>query len=75
MIKLEPCPFCGERAKIEKGDNKYERSSYIQCYRIGCNKCEIWFYGDTEISLNLEGEVVFNKNGFKDIVERWNRRA
>ena len=75
MPILKPCPFCGERAKIEKGANSYEGPSFIQWYRIGCNKCEIWFYGYTEMSLKPEGEAVIDESGFKGIVERWNRRT
>ena len=74
MSELKPCPFCGEKAKIQRMDHGTCQSNFYETYRITCTKCSI---SKTITSIfHLEnGQLVFNANGYLDIIEAWNRRS
>ncbi len=75
MIELKPCPFCGEKASVEKMSAALTGSAFVQNYRLGCKKCQITFWGNIEFALDYNGELIIYKNGLKDAAEKWNRRA
>lgn len=75
MAELKPCPFCGGRAitvKTSSGINTSSGVFYAQ-YKVGCNNCKIFFYGDSTGSF-MSGEAVTTKNGMEEITKRWNGR-
>lgn len=74
--KLLPCPFCGEQAYItefEIGHNKGD-GTFTASYKVGCNKCKIYFYRKSEFLL-VDGQPKFIINGYELATEAWNRRA
>ena len=43
-------------------------------YRVGCEKCGIYFWQLHEIQL-IDGQPAVIKNGYDEAAEAWNRRA
>lgn len=79
MIKLRPCPFCGGRATVQGEHTKtYDiwANHPVLCakYRVGCEKCGIYFWQLHEIQLT-DGQPAVLKNGYDEAVEMWNRRV
>ena len=63
MIELEPCPFCGEMARVAQ--------KHIQCWYVECCYCEA---KTREI---LAGDVTEPelKAACEKAVDLWNRRT
>lgn len=79
MTELKPCPFCGGRATVQGEHTKtYDVwANYpVLCakYRVGCEKCGIYFWQLHEIQLT-DGQPAVLKNGYDEAVEMWNRRV
>lgn len=75
--RLEPCPFCGTKAHIEKGRLrthknrlKKEKKGYL-AYTIGCSDPECILYSDGKTS-----RLFFSasRDGLPAMIRRWNRR-
>lgn len=71
---LKPCPFCGGEATIKQWSSGKAKEMYTAAFKCGCNKCEIWFYGNTAFSL-VEGVPTLSADGYKQAIEAWNRRC
>lgn len=74
MIKLKPCPFCGEKPEIwqsSTGHNNY--GQYTAQYTIKCYKCGISITRESQFALR-DGAVVFKANGYVECINVWNRR-
>lgn len=75
MNKLKPCPFCGGEASIKEYDNGYKSDGlYVASYKVGCNKCKIYFTRNSEFRL-ADGQLEFKVNGYDLAVNLWNTRA
>lgn len=79
MIELKPCPFCGGKATVQgKHTEIYDAWANHPVlrakYRVGCEKCGIYFWQWHEIQLT-DGQPAVIKNGYGEAVEAWNRRA
>ena len=47
---------------------------YVASYRVGCNKCRIYFTRNSEFRL-VDGQLNFKVNGYDLAVNLWNTRA
>ena len=47
---------------------------YVASYRVGCNKCKIYFTRNSEFRL-ADGQLEFKVNGYDLAVNLWNTRA
>nr|DAY80697.1 MAG TPA: restriction alleviation protein [Caudoviricetes sp.] len=79
MVELKPCPFCGGKATVQgKHTEIYDvwANHPVLCakYRVGCEKCGIYFWQLHEIQLT-DGQPAVIKNGYDEAAEAWNRRA
>ena len=79
MIELKPCPLCGGKATVQcKHTETYDvwENHPVLCakYRVGCEKCGIYFWQLHEIQL-IDGQPAVIKNGYDEAAEAWNRRA
>lgn len=75
MEKLKPCPFCGDKARIKRtACGNCNNGRFYEKYKAGCEKCGIYFERMSEFHTE-GGQPVFDKNGYEDAIEAWNRRA
>lgn len=74
MDRLLHCPFCGGEATAESNEKGYSNAEFHQWYRCGCKACKIWFCGESRFLL-IGSEVRFIEDGYKMVVDAWNRRA
>lgn len=73
--KLLPCPFCGGQASISEAATRCKADgTFSASYRVGCNKCKIYFSHNSEFRL-VDGQPKFIFNGYELATEAWNRRA
>lgn len=68
-----PCPFCGLPAECRESGSKVTRDSFSVTHSIGCFTCGVMFTRQSTFKLNT-GSIVYEKNGFQDALELWNRR-
>lgn len=72
--ELKPCPFCGREAKITNTANGYGSGYFTSDYEVGCVECKIRFRGTSCFTMK-EGVPFVSIDGYKETVDRWNRRA
>lgn len=65
MNELKPCPFCGGKAEIRKGNNYGDPPHfYVVCTQCGIRGCTTCLLYDGD-----------EKECLKKCEEKWNRRA
>ena len=72
--ELKPCPFCGGKAEIDSTGIGYTNGSFSENYEIGCKSCNIRFRG-TSYFIIKDGTPTISIDGYKECIEKWNRRA
>jgi hypothetical protein len=80
MIELKPCPFCGGKATVQgKHTETYDvwaNHPVLRAkYRVGCEKCGIYFWQNSVISRAEYRAPVTNRDRYEEAVEAWNRRT
>lgn len=81
-IELNPCPFCGYKPRLEndgfeKCRNKVD-GDFITRWRVRCDNCGCMQEGGiTEYRISKSEEMIIlnHRDGRKNAIERWNRRA
>lgn len=75
MNELKPCPFCGGKASITEHSINYRIDGvFTALYRVGCDKCAIYFHRKSEFKL-VDGQPKFAANGHALATAAWNERA
>lgn len=74
MAELKPCPFCGKPVEYRETAPGYSQGRLYQRHEIWCKDCGISRKEQSEFTVR-QGELVFKKNGYKKLVEMWNRRC
>ena len=72
--ELKPCPFCGSQPKITTISNCYGGEGFSTVYEISCSQCKIGFRATTYFCMK-DGEPIITINGYKECIDKWNRRA
>ena len=75
MTELKCCPFCGSKAVLlEYATGHKGTGEYTANYRVGCEKCQIYFIRESRFVLE-NGYPKFIVNGYEEAVEKWNGRV
>ena len=76
-IKLKPCPFCGGNPTLRRCSTGTKGYKFTASYEVKCDKCRMAQTQtfETVFDLELNGELVLEKDGRKEAIEAWNRRA
>jgi Lar family restriction alleviation protein len=77
MSELKSCPFCGgfpEIRRVFMGAAK-KKEGFRLNYTIKCSDCGIFFTEDSIIVLGEDGQPILEKDGYKECIDKWNRRA
>lgn len=75
MTELKCCPFCGSKAVLREYANGHkETGEFTASYRVGCEKCQIYFIRESFFVLE-NGYPKFIANGYEEAVEKWNGRV
>ena len=72
--ELKPCPFCGSKAAIKIISTKYECSAFGTTFKIFCPKCDFGFKRESSFEIR-NGYPVTTKDGYAEVIKKWNRRA
>lgn len=72
--ELKPCPFCGSEAVIKEYGVGNRKNTTFTDYKMGCEKCEIWFRGRTEVGI-ADGKPYMIEDGYTKAIEKWNKRV
>lgn len=73
--QLKPCPFCDGKASIAEHSISHRiDGTFTVSYRVGCDKCEIYFHRKSEFKL-VDGQPKFATNGYELATAAWNERA
>ena len=73
--ELKSCPFCGGKATIREYSTGHNGTGeFIASYRVGCDKCRIYFVKESIFVLE-NGYPKFITNGYEEAIEKWNRRS
>lgn len=73
---LKPCPFCGNEVKAITKSNGYSACRHTISWAIECSNCKIESkHFEDEFYRMDSGEFNFTKDGLKQAVENWNKRA
>ena len=72
--ELKPCPFCGGKAKITKSSWGHSSDYFSADYKIGCDGCGFYFKATSYFGVK-DGVPFVSVDGYKEIVDKWNRRA
>lgn len=70
---LLPCPFCGSEANIRITSKTYG-DHFGATFEVGCNKCGYSFKEESRWYIGNKGQIMTDKDGYADCIERWNRR-
>lgn len=66
---LKPCPFCGGKAKMERGEHSRPEEGY-EYYIIECEECGAQVCGESRNTYREDiGKSIFSA------VDKWNRRT
>lgn len=72
---LKPCPFCGGAASVREYANGHNGDGeYTARYKVGCEKCAIFFDRESSFSL-VKGYPKFVFNGYEAATRAWNSRS
>lgn len=74
MAELKPCPFCGGPAEYRDIIPGYGQGYFYLTHEIRCKDCGISREEKSKFTVS-QGEIVFVQNGYKKLVEMWNRRC
>lgn len=79
MVKLKPCPFCGNKPYFKRISTVYSNSSKATEFKIRCDTCG-YDYGKLymlkiEFDLESDNGVKIVKDGRLAAAVEWNRRA
>ena len=72
-IKLKPCPFCGNKAYIKQTSTGYASSYHYAGYSIGCDHCGIRLTDESTFTIE-DGVVKYQRDGYAEIIKKWNTR-
>ncbi len=77
MDKLKPCPFCGGNPTLRRCSTGTNGLKYFAGYEVTCDGCRMarTKQFETVFDFELNGELVFEKDGRKEAIEAWNRRV
>lgn len=75
--ELKPCPFCGGKAYIKKTSRGHSNTIFTVIAELGCRKCGYHMIGESEFDVDefMNIHMLDRKNGIKEMIEKWNRRA
>lgn len=74
MADLKPCPFCGKPVEYSETAPGYGQGYFYQRHEIRCTDCGISRKDQSKFTVR-QGEIVFVQNGYKKLIEVWNRRC
>lgn len=74
MAELKHCPFCGKPVEYGETAPVYSQGDCYQTHEIRCMDCGISMKKQSKFTVS-QGEIVFVHNGYKKLVEMWNRRC
>lgn len=69
-VVLEPCPFCGGKAFLEKADAKIN-GKYMKAAFVRCCKC----YARTSRFLYYDNDIITLEKAKQDAIAAWNMRC
>ena len=77
MAELKRCPFCGGNPTLRRCSTGTKGLKFLAGYEVKCDFCRMaqTKQFETVFDFELNGEVVFEKDGRKEAIEAWNRRA
>lgn len=74
--ELKTCPFCGSDAVIKRVSVIYNTERWGDVFQVECMKCDIHSARyETKVYRDKKGEIVIEKDGKKDAIDAWNKRA
>ena len=73
MDELKPCPFCGGKAFLDL-KSKSHGEHFGATFEVGCRNCCFSFKKDSRWYI-ANGQIMTDKDGYKECIEAWNRRA
>lgn len=75
--ELKTCPFCGGDAVLKKVSSRYSADSWGDSFQVECMVCGVRSATyDSMVCRSLKNrEIVIEKDGRKDAIGAWNRRA
>lgn len=81
MNEIKKCPFCGSKLVIKQSNGRvnhyihYETIFSVE-HELICPTCGINFgFNISEYMIDESGKIKTTKDGYKELVDRWNRRV
>lgn len=74
MADIKPCPFCGKPVEYRETAPGYSQGNFYVRHEILCKDCGIGMKEQSRFTIRQD-EIVFEQNGYKKLVEMWNRRC
>lgn len=72
--ELKPCPFCGKPVEYRETAPGYSQGHLYQTHEVRCKDCGISMKEQSKFTVR-QCEIVFEQNGYKKLIEVWNRRC
>ena len=76
MMVLNPCPFCGAKARLFCTSSGYTKNDFQKIYRLECSGCGC-VLGTAKVSIEYDPERGAYAYGeeLRSLVELWNGRG